>query len=72
MLDIAAKIRAGEWRGVMFGFGDGGEKIVSDWDFDAEVVAEAWREDDFGAPLATGRKNSATRSYSFGGSWEID
>lgn len=72
MLDIAAKIRAGEWRGVVFGYGDGGENIVSDWDYEEEVITEGWREDDYGVPLSSGRKKASTPNYSFGGSWEID
>lgn len=36
MLSVAAKIAAGEWRGLVFGTGDGGESIPVHWDYSDE------------------------------------
>jgi hypothetical protein len=36
MLKVAARIAAGEWRGYMFGFGEGGERIPVRWDWSDE------------------------------------
>lgn len=33
MLKVAARIAAGEWRGLVFGIGEGGEKIPVEWDY---------------------------------------
>ncbi|GAW24777.1 hypothetical protein ANO14919_143710 [Xylariales sp. No.14919] len=33
MLRVAAKILAGEWRGLVFGFGEAGEEIPVQWDY---------------------------------------
>ncbi|TGJ86245.1 hypothetical protein E0Z10_g2545 [Xylaria hypoxylon] len=33
MLQVAAKIVAGEWRGLVFGFGEAGEEIPVQWDY---------------------------------------
>ncbi|KAI0404055.1 inheritance of peroxisomes protein 1-domain-containing protein [Xylaria palmicola] len=33
MLQVAAKIAAGEWRGLVFGFGEAGEQIPVQWDY---------------------------------------
>jgi hypothetical protein len=33
MLKVAARIAAGEWRGYVFGFGEGGERIPVRWDW---------------------------------------
>jgi hypothetical protein len=74
MLDIAAKIAAGEWRGMVFGFGEGGEKIVGQWDYaDGDVNGEEWGEDDFGVSLG-GKPDSRSSSLRerMGRSWEVD
>ncbi|KAK7918490.1 hypothetical protein PG985_010364 [Apiospora marii] len=45
MLQVAAKIAAGEWRGLVFGFNEGGEKIPVQWDYsDGEI--SSWEDDD--------------------------
>ncbi|KAL2179483.1 inheritance of peroxisomes protein 1-domain-containing protein [Thermothelomyces heterothallicus CBS 202.75] len=33
MLDVAARITAGEWRGLVFGMGEGGERVSVAWDW---------------------------------------
>lgn len=45
MLKVAAKIAAGEWRGLVFGMGEGGESIPVHWDYsDGEL--SSWEDDD--------------------------
>jgi hypothetical protein len=74
MLNIAAKIAAGEWRGMVFGFSEGGEKIVGEWDYDdSELIGDSWDEDDYGVSL--GRKHSSNSNAAHervGRSWEVD
>jgi hypothetical protein len=73
MLDIAAKIAAGEWRGVVFGFSEGGEKIVGQWDYsDGELVGEGWGEDDYGVRLQGSMEIRRRPARRTGESWEID
>lgn len=74
MLDIAAKIAAGEWRGMVSGFGEEGEKIVEQWDYeDSEVTGESWDEDDYGISLGGKRSsNSSAARERVGRSWEVD
>ncbi len=74
MLDIATKIAAGEWKGLVFGFGEGGEKIVGQWDYDyGDIGGDEWDEDDYGISLSRNpdRRKGETEP-SLGGSWEID
>lgn len=68
MLNIATKIAAGEWRGVLSGYG--GEGVH--WDFEDEYASEAWTEDDFGISLPSTKKKPAATTNIPGGSWEID
>ncbi|KAG9243658.1 inheritance of peroxisomes protein 1-domain-containing protein [Calycina marina] len=70
MLSIASKIAAGEWRGVLSGYGDSVH-----WDFEDEYAAESWAEDDYGISLQgqeSSRKPSRQRKSMPGGSWEVD
>jgi hypothetical protein len=74
MLDIAAKIAAGEWRGAVFGYDEGGEEIVGQWgDEDGELTREECQEDDFGVVLSgnQGQSTNSTRER-VGRSWEVD
>lgn len=50
MLKVAERITAGEWRGFVFGMGEGGELVDVRWDWsdDNTFVDGAWEEDDFG------------------------
>lgn len=74
MLNIAAKIAAGEWRGMVFGFGEGGEKIVGQWDYeDGELTGDSWGVDDYGISLGgkqPSKSNAACEQV--GKSWEVD
>ncbi|KAF6812552.1 hypothetical protein CSOJ01_05101 [Colletotrichum sojae] len=45
MLQVAAKIAAGQWRGMMFGYGEGGETIPVQWDYSDDEYS-SWGEDD--------------------------
>ncbi|OIW26382.1 hypothetical protein CONLIGDRAFT_683368 [Coniochaeta ligniaria NRRL 30616] len=51
MLKVAARIAAGEWRGYVFGFGEGGERIPVRWDWsdgddDGEGELGGWGADE--------------------------
>lgn len=61
MLKVAARILAGEWRGLVFGIDDYGEQIPVQWDWsdDDEVVASRCFIDDDWAPR-TGYKMAGT------------
>lgn len=45
MLRVAARITAGEWRGVVFGYSDGGETIPVHWDYSNDELDD-WDDDD--------------------------
>ncbi|RYP32326.1 hypothetical protein DL766_004001 [Monosporascus sp. MC13-8B] len=45
MLKVAARIAAGEWRGLVFGFGEGGEQIPVQWDYSDGEFSD-WEDDD--------------------------
>ncbi|OTA99325.1 hypothetical protein M426DRAFT_27624 [Hypoxylon sp. CI-4A] len=57
MLKVAARIAAGEWRGLVFGFGEGGEKIPVEWDYSDEEFSD-WSDDEDYA-LARSRQSSS-------------
>lgn len=86
MLNIAAKIVTGAYRGASFGYGESGQKIPCSWDFsDAEDCQgegegdsgsdsdPGWEEDDFGVSLGANLTNSRNaRPQKVGSAWEID
>ncbi len=88
MLNIAAKIARGAYRGASFGYGESGQKIPCSWDFsdaeDGEGNSEGegdcnsdsdpgWEEDDFGVSLGANLTNSRNaRLQKVGSAWEID
>ncbi|RYP05925.1 hypothetical protein DL764_003483 [Monosporascus ibericus] len=45
MLKVAARIASGEWRGLVFGFGEGGEQIPVQWDYSDGEFSD-WEDDD--------------------------
>lgn len=54
MLNVAARIAAGEWRGFVFGMGEEGELVDVRWDWSDEhddlgnaAALEGWSEADF-------------------------
>ncbi len=74
MLSIASKIAAGEWTGMLAGYGE-----AVHWDFEDEYAGESSYEDDYGISLLgsnSRNKNTNTESSgsnsSTGGSWEVD
>jgi len=70
MLNIASKIAAGEWRGVLSGYGESVH-----WDFEDEYSGDAWTEDDYGISLPSQNATSSasrTQKNVPGGSWEVD
>ncbi|CAD6456026.1 d4726b46-cdc1-450c-a04c-87b0834723b3 [Sclerotinia trifoliorum] len=74
MMNIASKIAAGEWRGVLLGEGE-----AVHWDFtEDEYHGETWTEDDFGfrlTPTPSRRRVSSSgpkNSTASGESWELD
>lgn len=78
MLNIASKIAAGEWRGVLLGHGE-----AVHWDFEDEYATMPGRfEDDYGVdlirPSSKGKdsksQNNTTANTAFdnNNSWEVD
>lgn len=74
MLSIASKIAAGQWRGVVFGFGEGGEKIPVQWDYTDGDPVGPWDEDDYGMSPAVSKASGVLgrNAYRPPGAWEID
>lgn len=73
MLDIASKIAAGEWKGIVFGLGEQGEKIIGQWDYeDPNAAGDEWGEDDYGISLGGNQAMREGSKVSSGSSWEID
>jgi hypothetical protein len=81
MLEITAKIKAGQWRGIVFGVGEGGEEVVGQWDYeDGDFMCDQWEGtdvDDYGMAKPVSSEEVRKRSVrgppgGFGDSWEID
>lgn len=88
MLKVAAKIAAGEWRGIVMGFNEGGDQIPVEWDYsDGELSNWSDEEDDY--PFSVSRfaamngfhenvSRASTSNYNSssedndGGGWEVD
>ncbi|KAH7122846.1 inheritance of peroxisomes protein 1-domain-containing protein [Dactylonectria macrodidyma] len=47
MLKVAAKIIAGEWRGLVFGYGDDGEEIPVQWDYSEGELSDLSDDDSY-------------------------
>lgn len=47
MLKVAAKIVAGEWRGLVFGYGDDGEEIPVQWDYSDGELSDLSDDDSY-------------------------
>ncbi|KAI4213387.1 MAG: hypothetical protein LQ351_003887 [Letrouitia transgressa] len=76
MLNIAAKIASGTYRGFSLGYGEAGQRIPCSWDFsdtdDSSHEEDELEEDDYGVSL---RNSPGARSRSVeevNRSWEID
>jgi hypothetical protein len=73
MLNIAAKIAAGEWRGMVSGF-EGGETIAGQWDYeDDELTGDSWDVDDYGISVGGKQPSNCNAARErVGRSWELD
>ncbi|KAI1100063.1 inheritance of peroxisomes protein 1-domain-containing protein [Jackrogersella minutella] len=60
MLKVAAKIASGEWRGLVFGFGEGGERIPVQWDYSDGEFSD-WSDDEDYA-MAKSKQSSSSSS----------
>ncbi|KAI1635801.1 inheritance of peroxisomes protein 1-domain-containing protein [Biscogniauxia mediterranea] len=58
MLKVAARIAAGEWRGLVFGFGEAGEHIPVEWDYSDDEFSSWGDDDDYAMADHFGRRNS--------------
>ncbi|OBT90864.1 hypothetical protein VE02_00450 [Pseudogymnoascus sp. 03VT05] len=81
MVEIAAKIKAGQWRGAVFGVDEGGEEVVGQWDYgDGDFMCDQWDDadvDDYGTKTPVSSQMVRHKAVKgppggFGDSWEID
>ncbi|KAI1856485.1 uncharacterized protein JN550_013798 [Neoarthrinium moseri] len=67
MLKVAAKIAAGEWRGLVFGLGEGGESIPVHWDYSDDELSTWEDDDDYTFSLGRfARRQNMTANFSDG------
>ncbi|OTB17720.1 hypothetical protein K445DRAFT_261676 [Daldinia sp. EC12] len=76
MLKVAARILAGEWRGFVFGIGEGGEKIPVHWDYSDGEFSD-WSDDEEAYASARNKQSSSSNSnnsisQSEDNRWEVD
>ncbi|KAL2751917.1 hypothetical protein ACRALDRAFT_1078336 [Sodiomyces alcalophilus JCM 7366] len=69
MLRVAARIAAGEWRGMMFGYGDGGEEIPVHWDYSDDELSDWDGGEEYHHADRVGRSRVDGGT---GRSWEVD
>jgi hypothetical protein len=64
MLNVAARIAAGEWRGLVWGMGEGGERINVEWDWSEEEDADhsSFRSGEAGWRWGEGKDSNARRA----------
>ncbi|KAL2115092.1 hypothetical protein VTJ04DRAFT_10755 [Mycothermus thermophilus] len=64
MLNVAARIAAGEWRGLVWGMGEGGERINVEWDWSEEedAVHSSFRSGEAGWRWGEGKDSNARRA----------
>ncbi|KAI0836797.1 inheritance of peroxisomes protein 1-domain-containing protein [Hypoxylon sp. FL0890] len=78
MLKVAAKIAAGEWRGLVFGFGEGGERIPVQWDYADDDEFSDWSDDEDYAMARSKQSSSSSIPQMVNSnqrdsrSWEVD
>ncbi|KAI1469217.1 inheritance of peroxisomes protein 1-domain-containing protein [Daldinia caldariorum] len=78
MLKVAARILAGEWRGLFFGIGEGGEKIPVQWDYSDDDLSDWSDDEDSYISARNKQKNSSSNnssnsiSQSEDSRWEVD
>lgn len=87
MLKVAAKIAAGEWRGIVMGFNEGGDQIPVEWDYSDGELSN-WSDDEDDYPFSVSRfaarhgfhenvSRASTSNYNSSsedneGGWEVD
>jgi hypothetical protein len=74
MLNIAARIANGAFRGSAVAYLDGDRPIPCSWDYseDEGMSKEEWEEDDYGISIGAAPAATAPSPQLPGGSWEID
>ncbi|KAL9613067.1 MAG: hypothetical protein Q9167_002366 [Letrouitia subvulpina] len=76
MLNIAAKIASGTYRGFSFGYGEAGQRIPCSWDFsdtdDSLYNEDGLEEDDYGVSLRNSPTAKSRSVEEVNKSWEID
>ncbi|KAI1760904.1 inheritance of peroxisomes protein 1-domain-containing protein [Hypoxylon sp. FL1150] len=73
MLKVAAKIIAGEWRGLVFGVGEGGEAIPVQWDYSDDEFSDWSGDEDYAmAKCSQSNSNSSTSIPRAGNSYRQD
>ncbi|KAI0879836.1 inheritance of peroxisomes protein 1-domain-containing protein [Annulohypoxylon maeteangense] len=83
MLKVAAKIASGEWRGLVFGFGEGGERIPVQWDYSDGEFSDWSDDEDYAMAKSKQSSNSSIPQTADGSrrdsamtkdnrSWEVD
>ncbi|EJT75250.1 hypothetical protein GGTG_05187 [Gaeumannomyces tritici R3-111a-1] len=71
MLKVAARIAAGEWRGLVFGIGEGGEQIPVQWDYsdsDSPGMPGQWGDMDSSFLYAESVRPATRGGWESGGS----
>lgn len=77
MLSVAARIAAGEWRGMVFGYDEAGEAIPVQWDYSDGGLSD-WGDDDdhymrqFGGSRSRSVAGLSNALDHGGKGWEID
>ncbi|KAI1385308.1 inheritance of peroxisomes protein 1-domain-containing protein [Hypoxylon trugodes] len=76
MLRVAARIAAGEWRGLIFGFGESGEKIPVQWDYSDGEFSDWTDDEEYTTALQSNSSStnniSKTVSRRQHRDWEVD
>ncbi|KAL9041808.1 MAG: hypothetical protein Q9214_003980 [Letrouitia sp. 1 TL-2023] len=76
MLNIAAKIASGTYRGFSLGYGEAGQRIPCSWDFsdtdDSSHEEDELEEDDYGVSLRNSPTAKSRSAEEVNRSWEID
>lgn len=76
MLNIAAMIASGTYRGFSHGYGEAGQRIPCSWDFsdtdDSSHEEDELEEDDYGVPLRNSPAAKSRSAEEVNRSWEID
>ncbi|KAK7426334.1 hypothetical protein QQZ08_007235 [Neonectria magnoliae] len=66
MLQVAAKILAGEWRGLVYGYNEEGEEIPVQWDYSDGELSD-WSDDEYMGSHQGGHRHRRHRSWAKNG-----